>query len=741
MTRSLVLIVCSLLFIFLSFNRESATKVKPRSTTEFSAENVMDYLDVIAAETHPIGSTANNKVRDYLVKTLSELGLETKVESGHVDVSWGKSYSRTAFVENVIALLPGTDSTAKKVVLAAHYDSVFEGPGAADDGYAVAAMIESVKLLSAQPRKNDVLLLITDGEEMGLLGARYYIEKHDMDEVGVLLNYEARGNQGPCIAFEWSDDNAWLVREMKKSAIRPIANSLSYEIYKLMPNSSDFTAFAKRKVSGINHAFIDGFSYYHNPADNVENLSKESVQHTGENMYLMAKHFANYDFSKKETGNASFFNFYRALIIYPPLLDTVLLFLVVLLILAIFIMGRKSFQITDVIQAFFWMFITIVIVMAANYGLGLAAKNFYPQYATFYIYHYYNHEWYFVAGLGLSVLLCALMSRKIISEENNISHGAALFLLLYFLTVLIYFTMPTGSYIMLLPALGLGLMILARLVLGKPSSEGWLLPVIFIFFLVGMWSFLSHGLFLAFSLSALPGAVFPATLGLFASMYLLPSAWQQGGRKVIIGFGALMLLASLVIAHIKTTPSEAEPLLTNLQYVYDTESEKKYIASFDDYIHDGHLGLLENAIAKRLPKHLPYTTYYKETDVSLSSLRSTIKSDSVVTENSFSYSVRNPKRASIAYIHLPDAANVDSVFVDKRYNKNISGTNNHSNKLTIYGYGLDSLNLRITKIDPSLPAKLYVNMEYRGLAKAHTPNMDIAWNDPVSYVSNVVRVE
>ena len=66
MTRSLSLLICALCFITLARHRESATKTKSRSTTSFSAENAMDYLKIIAAETHPIGSTANKKVKDYI---------------------------------------------------------------------------------------------------------------------------------------------------------------------------------------------------------------------------------------------------------------------------------------------------------------------------------------------------------------------------------------------------------------------------------------------------------------------------------------------------------------------------------------------------------------------------------------------------------------------------------------------------------------------------------------------------
>ena len=402
MAKQILFLVFAIACIVLSLKRESATEIKPRLTEGFSAINAMDYLKVIAAEKHPIGSLANQKVKDYLVEELTRMGLETKVESGYIKKSYGNKYVRAAYVENVIAILPGSNPDGKKVALAAHYDSVFEGPGAADDGYAVACMIETVRLLKAHQRKNDIKLIITDGEEMGLLGALFHVKKEKMDDIGILLNYEARGNEGPGIAFEWSNNNAWLVREMKKSAVRPITSSFSYEVYNLMPNSSDFTAFKKRNVAGINHAFIDGFSYYHNPADNIDNISLESVQHTGENMYLMAKHFANYDFSNVETGNASFFNFYGFLVQYPSSIDLFLVTLLVLLFITLlgFQLRKKKFSWSVFFSALALRVVTLILICAANFGLALLLTKLYPQYSTFYSFHYYNHEWYLIAGEG-----------------------------------------------------------------------------------------------------------------------------------------------------------------------------------------------------------------------------------------------------------------------------------------------------------------------------------------------------
>ncbi len=703
----------------------------------------MDYLRVIAAETHPIGSNANQKVRDYLVEELTALGLSTFIESGHIKVSWGGNYKRSAYIENVIATLPGSDPNGKVVALAAHYDSVFEGPGAADDGYAVASMIETVKLLKDQPRKNDIQLIITDGEEMGLLGARYHVKKNDMANVGILLNYEARGNEGPCISFEWSDNNAWLVREMKKSSIRPIASSLSYEVYKLMTNDSDFTAFQDNELPGINHAFIDGFSYYHNPADNIENISLESVQHTGENMYLMTKHFANYDFSEIEKGNASFFNFYGLLIHYPSSWDLFLMMLlgIVYIVMAFTAHKQEDFSVLSIGKALLLIILAIILIGAINFGLSTLLKSVYPQYATFYSYHYYNHEWYFITGLGVSLTVLVMMSRWIIPSVGRSAHGHALFILMALLSIALYATMTTGTYVMLLPALGFGLSIMLTSATRKEDKKTWLIPLIYIFFLVGLWTFLSHSLFLAFSLDILPGAVLFFSIAVISTMYLIPSIWNSDGRNIILGTGLLLIFGSLVIAHIKTTPSEREPLLTNLKYVYDTENQKNYVATFDDHIHEGHLGLLDDAVQKRLPRPLPYSAFYKEIDIDLSSYQSTVRRDSVELQNVQQYTIQQPKRANIAYVSIPDVSNVDSLFFNGKFQIKVDHEKQKNYYTTVYGFGLDSLQVKMTMLDQSKPIKAYINMEYSELPEEKAVPHGMAWHDPVTVVSHVIGNE
>jgi len=186
MTRQLLALTTFILLILFSHWRESATEVRPSSDIEFSAINAYKHLEEIAQKPHPIGSIENQRVRDYLVKTMKGLGLTTEIMTGYTRTSWKPTYNKMAYIENVVATLPGSDPDAKQVIIAGHYDSVVEGPGAADDGYSVASMIETARLLKNQNLKNDIIFLITDGEEYGLLGAQYYVENNSMDDVGLV---------------------------------------------------------------------------------------------------------------------------------------------------------------------------------------------------------------------------------------------------------------------------------------------------------------------------------------------------------------------------------------------------------------------------------------------------------------------------------------------------------------------------------------------------------------------------
>ena len=243
----------------LSYSPEKASADAP--PTQFDSSRAMRHISEIAQRPHPLGSPEEASVRETIIKALTALGLSAEVqETTVVSQEDGSPYS-AAIVKNIVARMKGADGN-KAVMLSAHYDSVAMGPGANDDASGVATLLETMRALKAgSPLKNDVIVLLTDGEEIDLLGARAFVHEHPWaKDVGLVLNFEARGTNGPEIMFETSANNGWLIDEFVKAAPHPVANSLSYDIYKILPNDTDMTIFKGAGIPGLNFAHIGGVS-------------------------------------------------------------------------------------------------------------------------------------------------------------------------------------------------------------------------------------------------------------------------------------------------------------------------------------------------------------------------------------------------------------------------------------------------------------------------------------------------
>ncbi|NJL27883.1 MAG: M20/M25/M40 family metallo-hydrolase [Thermoanaerobaculia bacterium] len=215
----------------------------------------------------------------------------------------GRARPAVARVVNVLGRLVGRER-GRALLLLTHYDSVPNSPGASDDGSGVAAVLETLRALRSGPQlRNDVIFLFTDGEEAGLLGARAFAEQHPwIDDVGAVVNFEARGTRGPSLMFETSDGNARLIGELRRAMGHPRATSYSYEIYKLLPNDTDFSVFRRRGLPGMNFAFIHGATAYHTAQDSFENLDPRSLQHHGEAALGLARGLGEADLRQLVTG-------------------------------------------------------------------------------------------------------------------------------------------------------------------------------------------------------------------------------------------------------------------------------------------------------------------------------------------------------------------------------------------------------------------------------------------------------
>jgi hypothetical protein len=341
----MLVIVTALLVVY----RLSPPRSVPASAlaTEFSGERALKHLAVIAQRPHPVGTSEHAAVADYIKNELSALGFSPEVQ-------------QTPGVTNILARLKGT-SDQKAVLLVGHYDTVPASPGAADNGSAVAAILETLRALkSSQPLRNDVIALFSDGEEVGTGGVKAFVYQHPWaKDVGVVLNFDARGSSGPVIMFETSDQNGWLIKEFAKAAPHPAANSLAPAIYALMPNDTDLTVFKETGFAGLNFAYIVGLDHYHTALDNLTNLDHRSLQHQGATALALTRHFGNLNLnSSAPQQNEIYFDVLNSTIIsYSERWVVPLAILVCLSFVALVVFGFKNGQLTG-----YGLFIGFIVV-------------------------------------------------------------------------------------------------------------------------------------------------------------------------------------------------------------------------------------------------------------------------------------------------------------------------------------------------------------------------------------------
>jgi Peptidase family M28 len=286
--------------------------------TVFSAGRAREILKELVGDgvPHPLGSAADAKVRDLIAKRLAALGYTVNLQTGLVCNDFGACSTPT----NIVATrgeLTGNDA----VMLAAHYDSVPAGPGASDDGVGVANLLEIARVLSVMPApKHPIVLLVTDGEEGGLLGASLFTREHPLAKhIWAAVNMDTRGVSGPSLMFETGTANAWLMHLYGRSTLEPITNSLCYVIYKTLPNNTDFTIFKAASYQGFNLAFIGDVAYYHTPLDSFENASPTTMQHQGANALSGLLALANTPDLSPPAADSLFFDVLARTVIVLPI--------------------------------------------------------------------------------------------------------------------------------------------------------------------------------------------------------------------------------------------------------------------------------------------------------------------------------------------------------------------------------------------------------------------------------------
>ncbi|GAA4017648.1 hypothetical protein GCM10022280_16140 [Sphingomonas swuensis] len=259
---------------------------------EFDAVRAKDRLArVLGNEApHPADSLAAEAVRARLIGELRAIGLTPRVEERFTCNGLFKQRGVTcARVRNIVATI-GPENGRPHLLVNSHYDSVPVGPGASDAGLGVASMLEAAALMKDRPLGRPVTFLFNEGEELGLLGARAFVEADPLSRrVDALINLEARGTTGPVNMFETSLPNTAAVALYKQSVRNPVANSLAVSAYRLIPNYTDVNTFAEeRRWLTLNFAPIGNETRYHSPGDDLQAIDLATLQHMGDQLLQTA---------------------------------------------------------------------------------------------------------------------------------------------------------------------------------------------------------------------------------------------------------------------------------------------------------------------------------------------------------------------------------------------------------------------------------------------------------------------
>ena len=588
---------------------QSVSKVEG-SLSEFSTQRALKKLAVITKQPHYVGSENHEVVAEFLVKELQNLGLETSLQEGYTLTDWGNLVKS----KNILARIKGT-ANSKALLLLSHYDSAphSKSLGASDDGSGIVTILEGLRTYlhnNSQP-KNDIIILFSDAEELGLNGAALFVTKHEWaKEVGLAINFEARGTSGPSyMLMEVNNGNAEMVRNFAKAKPKfPVSNSLMYSIYKMLPNDTDLTVFREEgKIQGLNFAFIDSHYNYHTAQDNLANLSPTTLKHQGTYLMSMLTYFGNIDLRKLETSEDEvYFNTPINFTHYPFSWNFPLIGLAFALFLAfVFIgIGKKVLHISDILRGFVPLLISITTSGLLGFLGWKIVLLLYPQYQDILHGFTYNGHDYIIAFAALALMISFFFYRKCTTETQVMNWSVAPIFLWIVINLFISIYVPGGSFF-IIPVFGMLLAFGFFIITQKTSLLLNLLfsiPALVIFIPFVITLPVGLGLKMLMGSTLLIALIFGLLLPVFGS-FATKRVWATITFLVAVGF--------LINAHLKSDYSSEMAKPNSLLYVLNADTQTAIWASYDKNVDEWTKNYLGNSPKKSDSIHnLPLFSKY-----------------------------------------------------------------------------------------------------------------------------------
>ncbi len=550
------------------------------SLSEFSTKRALEKVKNISQKPHYVGSTNHTEVGNYLVGELQKMGLETSIQEGFSFSDWGVLTKP----KNILARIKGSNSN-KALLLLAHYDSAPHSysHGASDDGSGVATILEGIRafLYNKTPHKNDIIILFSDAEELGLNGAALFVTNHSWAKnVGLVINFEARGSSGPSyMLMETNSGNASLVNGFTNANPQfPVSNSLMYSIYKLLPNDTDLTIFRQYgNIQGFNFAFIDNHFNYHSVQDDYEHIDPKTIEHQGKYLMPLLKYFGNSDLKHMNSTQdyvyfSTPFNFisYSFEKVLPLWIGAFTIFLFLIFIG----LAKKVFSGAEILRGFVFFFLSLVIAGLVGFLAWKLLLLLYPEYNSIPQGFTYNGHDYITAFYLLSLSICFFVYKKFTTVRRSMNYFISP-LLIWLVINFVFAINLKGAGFLIFPVFS-GLAILSYFVITQKTN--WVLNLIFsVPTLVMVVPFIQMfpiglGLKILYSIALLTVLAFGLLLPVFNSFP------RKGLLSLIL---CIVSISFFIKAHVNSGFETGKAKPNSLLYIYDASLNKSVWATYD----------------------------------------------------------------------------------------------------------------------------------------------------------------
>ena len=284
--------------------------------------------------------------------------------------------------------------------------------------------------------------------------------------------------------FETSQNNK-AVLDLYEATDKPYSYSITPEIYRLLPNGTDFTVFLENNLTGINISVLDGLENYHTPNDNPDNLSDKSMQHYGDQVLPIVKEFVSNEkysnpdvFESKE--DSIFFTLGNQFIRYSKNTNMVLLALIALSIL----FAIKKFNITNNKKIFKYIGINslyTLVTVGLGYGLSrlLALINGRKFEITYLPLIKFEDVIFIIVMIALFVGYFLIVKKFTNNFKENNEFTVSSLIGLFILSLVLTFALPGANYLTVFPAIMLSIALFIKIYLVDVRNIGYimLLPI------------------------------------------------------------------------------------------------------------------------------------------------------------------------------------------------------------------------------------------------------------------------